>query len=329
MGGRTMRRNSFTATRQVTVRAGLLARAWRRLAANVRGILAMLFANAVFVLGDAAMKLMAAAMPTGETMFIRGIIATVLIVAIAHATGAFSDFRAHLSPLLGWRTAAEVGAGLSFQNGLARLPFAEVSAILQVNPLVVTAGAALFLREKVGWRRWTATAVGLCGVLLIVRPGTAAFHWASLLLLLAVLFSMSRDLCTRSLPDGIPPLLVTAIAAPATMLGSLLLLPLESWRMPSVGDVAVLAIPAACMLVGQFCVIVSIRSGDVSAVAPFRYSSIIWALLLSVLIWREFPDRLTLLGVAIVVGAGLYTIYREQVLRRLARDRAASSGGAA
>lgn len=311
-----------TIARHVTVRANLLARAWRVLGGNTRGILAMLVANFVFVLGDAAMKLMSARMPTGETMFIRGIVATTLIWGIVVATGSLRDLPNHLSRRVGWRTAAEMGGSLCFQSGLARMPFADASAIVQINPLVVTAGAAIFLGEKVGWRRWTATGVGLLGALLIIRPGTGTFQWTSLLLIGAVVFSMSRDLVTRRLPAGTPTLLITALTAPAVTLASLALLPFEDWRGPSLAEVATLAIPAVCMLTGQFCVIVSIRAGEVSAVVPFRYTAILWALTLSVLIWGEFPDRLTLVGIAIVAGAGLYTFYREQTLRRQAREQA-------
>ncbi len=303
-------------SRDVRVRANLLARAWRRLSGNSRGILAMLAACLFFVCGDAAMKFMSQRMATGETMLIRGLIATILVWTIAYASGALRELPLHISRLLCYRTACEVGGGLTFQNGLARIPFADASAIVQVNPLVVTAGAAIFLNEKVGWRRWTATAIGLLGVLLIIRPGTGAFHWASLLLLGAVLCSTGRDLITRKMAPGVPPLLITAFSAPATTAASFLLLPFETWRAPTASELALLSIPAMCMLAGQLCVIISIRAGEVSAVVPFRYSSIIFALALSLTIWGEFPDRLTLLGIAIVVIAGLYTFHREQVRRR-------------
>jgi drug/metabolite transporter (DMT)-like permease len=283
---------------------------------NVRGIVAMLLAMAAFVSGDAVMKVMSTRLPTGETMFIRGLFAALLIWPLAYATGALSDVRQHLTRVLAVRSGAEMGAAVFFQNALARLPFADVSAILQINPLVVTAAAAVFLGEKIGWRRWTATAVGMLGVLMIIRPGSAAFQWASTLLLAATCFSVLRDLITRRMPPGTPVLLLTAFSSTAVGLASLGFLPFEAWLWPRLTDVLALAVPAVFMLLGQLLVVISIRSGEVSAVVPFRYSSMLWTLLFSLLIWGELPDRMTMLGITIVMGAGLYTFHREQVRKR-------------
>jgi drug/metabolite transporter (DMT)-like permease len=291
---------------------------------NVRGIVAMLIAMAAFVSGDAVMKLMSARLPTGETMFIRGWIAALIIWPLAYGTGALSNLRQHMTRILAIRSGAEMGAAVFFQNALSRLPFADVSAILQINPLVVTAAAAVFLGEKIGWRRWTATAVGMLGVLLIIRPGGAAFQWASLLLLGATGFSVLRDLITRRLPAGVPVLLMTALSSTAVGVSSLGFLPFETWLWPSLLDVLALAVPAVMMLTGQLLVVISIRSGEVSAVVPFRYSAILWTLILSLLIWGELPDRWTLLGIGIVTLAGLYTFHREQIRRHEAAVVAAT-----
>ncbi len=288
-------------------------------AGNLRGIFMMLLAMACFVSGDATMKYMADHMPTGEAMFIRGLIGSTIVGIIAIYTGAIWRIGRFISGMLALRTMSDVGGALFFQNGLARMPFAEAGAITQINPLIVTAGAALFLGEKVGWRRWTATAVGLMGVLLIIRPGAAAFQWASLLMLGATVCSASRDLLTRSIPGGVPAIILAGSSIMAVTLASLLFLPFETWRQPLWSDVATLAISAVCSLSGQVAVVASIRSGDVSAVVPFRYSAILWNLLLGYLIWRQFPDHMTLIGIFIVCSAGLYTFYREQTLRRQAR----------
>ena len=294
---------------------------------NVLGIAAMLAATGFFVTGDAIMKLMTARMPTGETIFIRGILGIILVWSLVAAMGALGDVRRHLNSLIALRTSADMGAAGCFQIALSRLPFAETGAILQLNPLVVTASAAMFLGEKVGWRRWTATAIGFAGVLLIIRPGAAAFQWASVLLLAAVFCSASRDTITRRLPSGTSALILAAFAITGIGLSSLLFLPFETWVWPAARDVAALAIPAVFMLIGQTLVVISIRSGEVSAVVPFRYAAIIWSLTYSALIWGEFPDKLTLLGIGIVSGAGLYTFHREQVRRREAAMSRATRGG--
>ena len=217
-----------------------------------------------------------------------------------------------------WRTLGDSAASFLYIAALGRVPLADAGAIMQINPLAVTAGAALFLGERVGWRRWTATAVGFLGVLLIIQPGTAGFSWASLLVIGAVLTSAGRDLVTRRL-DDLPTVVVIAAAASVTTVLSLALLPFETWQRPAFADLLRLGVAAVCVLIGQLLVVISIRSGDVSAVVPFRYSAILWTLLLSVLIWGYVPNRLTLTGIFIVSAAGLYAFYREQELRRQGR----------
>ncbi|MEQ1647643.1 MAG: DMT family transporter [Hyphomicrobiaceae bacterium] len=296
----------------------------RPIAPNIRGVLAMLAAMATFIVGDATMKLASERLPTGEAMFLRGLIAGSLIWYLAWRAQAIHLLGEIPKKLLTLRSIGDAGGSLLYQSALARMPFADASAILQLNPLLVTAGAAIFLHEKVGWRRWTATAVGLIGVMLIIRPGSASFTWASMLVIAAVICSTMRDLVTRQMAMGIPTILITALATTAITISTLLLLPFEVWRKPTIDDMAFLTLPALCMLAGQFLVVYSIRSGEVSTVVPFRYSAILWALLLSFVIWNHIPDTTTLVGIAIVVCAGLYTLYREHHLRRLDRKRIAA-----
>jgi S-adenosylmethionine uptake transporter len=298
------------------VRLRLLWRTLERLPPNARGITTMLGAMAAFAIGDAVMKLQAGRMPLGESLFLRGLMATSLICYVASRTGALVPVRKLIAnKFLVWRTLGDSAASFFYIAALGKVPLADAGAIMQTNPLAVTAGAALFLGERVGWRRWTATAVGFLGVLLIIQPGSSSFSWASLLVIGAVLVSAGRDLITRRL-DGLPTLAVTGSAAAVTTVISLMLWPFEKWHMPEFFDLVRLAIAAVCVLVGQALVVISIRSGDVSAVVPFRYSAILWTLALSMLIWGYVPNAMTLTGIVIVSGAGLYAFYREQSLRR-------------
>jgi drug/metabolite transporter (DMT)-like permease len=290
---------------------------------NGRAILAMLLATMAFVTGDAMMKLMSARLPTGETMFIRGVIGSMLVFGLVWAVGEMATLRASVTRLATYRVAGDVGAAVCFQNALSRLPFADVSALVQVNPLVATAAAALFLGETVRWRRWLATIVGLFGAILIIKPGGSAFQWASLLAIGAVFASVARDLVTRRMPAGTPAFTTIAFSMWAVTLASLGFLPFERWSWPSAGHVAILGFTACCMLAGQLGIFIAVRLGEISVLAPYRYTSLVWALMFSLLLFREFPDRWTLVGMAIIVVAGLYTFYREQTLRREAAIRAA------
>lgn len=282
---------------------------------NVRGILAMLGAMAFFSFGDAMMKLASARFPLGESILVRGIISMAIIWAIAFRGDTLKDVHLLRKPYLYVRTLSDVAASFFFISALGRLPLADASAIMQTNPLAVTAGAAIFLGERIGWRRWTATGIGLVGVLMIIQPGSSTFAWASFLVIGAVLASAARDIVTRHL-TGMPILLITAAAVSATTIFSIALLPFETWIRPRALDLLVLAISGSCIMLGQALVVVSIRSGDVSAVVPFRYSAIVWSLLLSFLIWHHLPNAMTFAGIVVVSGAGLYTFYREETLKQ-------------
>jgi drug/metabolite transporter (DMT)-like permease len=288
------------------------------LQANTKGILAMLAAMALFIFGDAIMKLSASSVPTGESIFLRGLIAVSIIWTLVARSSAIHALKGSLSKFMILRAAGDVGGAVFFQTALARLPFADVTAVLQINPLVATAAAAIFLHEKVGWRRWTATACGLCGALLIIKPGSNAFNPWSLLLILTVLSATLRDLATRKIPSDTPSLLIIAVSTTFITLSGLAHAPFEIWKMPTLATLFSFAAAALFMLSAQFCVVTSIRTGDISAVVPFRYSAILWSLLLSYAIWGHVPDGWTILGICIIAGAGLYVFFREQSLRRLA-----------
>lgn len=297
------------------LRVRILKRLLERASPNARGILAMLGAMAAFSFGDALMKLSSAHLPSGQAICVRGLIAMIFIGTIAVRSGALTEWRRLLHPHMPYRTLGDMGGSFFYICALPYMPLAEAAAILQINPLVVTAAAAVFLGEHVGWRRWSATGIGFIGAMMIIQPGSASFTWASVLCLMAVLSAVTRDIATRKLV-GVPTVLITMLAVTATLIASLAFAAFETWIRPEIGDVIRLSAAALCMLAGQMLVVTSIRAGDVSAVVPFRYSAILWTLLLSAAIWHYLPNALTLAGIAVVAGAGLYTFFREQTLRR-------------
>jgi len=213
---------------------------------------------------------------------------------------------------LGVRMAAEVGATACFLNALFHMPIANATAILLVMPLAVTLAGALVLGERVGWRRYTAILVGFVGVLVIVRPGGAGFNAYALSALAAVGFLVVRDLVTRRFAKDVPSVFVAlATAVAITVLGALVSLA-GTWVPLAVDDVAVLAAAAVCLVVGYLFGVMTMRVGDIGFVSPFRYTVLIWALLLGVVVFGEVPDALTLVGSALVVATGLYTFHRER-----------------
>ncbi|MGX9426938.1 MULTISPECIES: DMT family transporter [Bradyrhizobium] len=287
------------------------------LSPNVRGSLFMAVATAGFTINDAITKVVSAEMNFGQVMLVRGIVAITLIAALAFHRGALRSFRTLLVGPVALRVTGEVGGTVSYLAALSHLPLANISAILQALPLLVTLGAALAFGEPVGWRRWLAIIAGFVGVLIIVRPGAEGFNQFALLALISVVFCALRDLATRQIPAQIPSLFVTLLTTvTVTATGAVILVPLGGWTPPSAGALGLLAMAAVLVLIGYQCVIVALRTGDISAVAPFRYLALLWAMLLGYLIFGDVPDAMMIAGASIIVLSGLYAFHREHKRKR-------------
>jgi drug/metabolite transporter (DMT)-like permease len=197
------------------------------------------------------------------------------------------------------------------------MPIADANAIAQFMPLAMTAAAAVYLKEHVGWQRWFAAFAGFMGVLLIAQPGTAAFNPAALLVLGAIAMVVVRDLLTRQITSAVPTLTLTLMSAAAVAPSGFLLLPFETWVMPGLRETLLLATGGACLTLAYALIIVAMRAGEVGVIAPFRYSVILFALLSGWLVWGDIPGGLQLIGIVILALAGLYTVHRErQVMKQ-------------
>lgn len=288
----------------------------------------MAISMATFTINDALTKAVMETINAGQVMLVRGIFASVMITAIAYSRGALRLPRQALHPMVALRSICEFLATLAFLAALAKMPLANVSAVLQALPLAVTSGAALFLGEAVGWRRWFAIAAGFLGVMIIVRPGFEGFNAFSLLALTCVVICAVRDLATRRIPDEVPSLLVSTVTAVAvTIVGGLLIPAFGGWSVMTAGEVGILATMAVLLIIGYQFIIMAMRIGDISAVAPFRYTALVWAIVLGFVMFGDVPDLPMIIGATVVVGSGLYTLYREQLVGR--RKPAAESTGPA
>jgi drug/metabolite transporter (DMT)-like permease len=292
---------------------------------NVKGILAILFSTAGFIVNDAIVKVITEELPKGEVMFMRGLAATTLLAVLTTATRSWRPLHILLAPAMLVRLVAAAFSTLFVVASLRHLPLATVNAILQVAPLVVTAGAALLLGAHVGWRRWCASLVGFGGVLLIIKPGTGAFGGEIWLALACLLASATRDLTTRFIDHSTPSMLVTFAASAVVMLAGLGLLPFETWIVPSPRATGLILVTAGCLFVAYHFGVIAMRTGEIPVVAPFRYASILGALVLGYGILGHVPDAISLIGMALVVGAGLYLLYRERSIARAARAPASAS----
>lgn len=287
------------------------------LSPNMRAALFMTVSMAGFTVNDAITKHMSEAMNMGQVMFLRGAFATLFIAALAWHQGALANLRPTMEPMVMLRVGGEVLATVTFLIALAQLPIANVSAVLQALPLAVTMGAALIYGETVGWRRWLAIATGFAGVAIIVRPGLEGFSVYSLVALVCVAFCTMRDLATKRIPVSTPTLLIsTATALAVSICGAFLVQPMGGWTPPGAFDLLLLACAAALLLVGYQFIILAMRSGEISFVAPFRYTGLLFSILLGFLIFGDVPDMAMILGASIIVVSGLYMLYRERVVGR-------------
>jgi drug/metabolite transporter (DMT)-like permease len=270
-----------------------------------------------FTANDSMTKAVSASMNMGQVMLLRGLFATALILLLAWSRGALANPRQALNPLVALRSVSEALATIAFLVALQHIPLATTSAVLQALPLAVTMGAAIAFGEEVRWRRWAAIAVGFTGVLIIVRPGNDGFNAYALWALASVFFCTVRDLATKRLPESIPSLLVSSVTAALVMVcGAFLVGPMGGWSPVSMQSLALLAMAAVLLLVGYQCIIIAMRIAEISYVAPFRYTALLWAILLGYVAFGDVPDGPMILGAVIVVASGLYTLYRERVAGR-------------
>jgi drug/metabolite transporter (DMT)-like permease len=292
---------------------------------NVRAIIAMVASMFVFSVSDVAMKLVGSQMPVGQMLLVRGLISSVLLLLLAWATGAMGHVHRMLEPKVVWRSLAEALCSVLYFLALMRMTLADVAAINQFAPLLVMVGAAVLFAEPVGWRRWSAAGVGFLGVLLIVKPGTSAFQPASLLMLASAFLVAVRDLVTRRIQPGIPTVLVTAAAVIAVTLTGGLMTPFETWHTPSRLEWLMLSGSGVAVIAGFMFAIEAMRVGDIAVVTPFRYTFMVFATLLSFVVFGDVPDGLEWIGIALIVASGLYTLHRQRV-RRAAAGAAATTG---
>ncbi|MGR3492964.1 MAG: DMT family transporter [Shimia sp.] len=284
---------------------------------NLRGAALMTLAMLGFAIEDAFIKALAADWPTGQIIAALGLASTPVFAAFCKTRGIPLLTRDALRPAVLLRNASEVFGTLSFVTALTLVPLALASAILQAAPLLVTLGAALFLGQAVGPRRWAAILVGLLGVLIILRPGLEGFDINALFAVAGVIGLAARDVATRAIPANVPSPYLATLAVALLIPSGLLLMAIQGTP-PGALSIDTLRLFAGAFLTGlvAYAAIVSAsRIGDVAAVTPFRYSRLIFALLIGMIIFGERPDALTLIGAARVIASGLYTLARESRLR--------------
>ena len=288
-----------------------------RLNDNLLGAALMTCCVLAYVLNDAVMKLLFADIDFFQAIFLRGLVSLPPLLVLALMTRTLlQKYSAKNQLLMIIRILAEIGTTVTFLTALKHMPLANVTAILQSLPLAITMAAAIFLGEPVGWRRWSAICLGFTGVLIIIRPGLAGFNSYSLLALAAVLLLTVREISTRQLDNKVP----TVTVALSTTLGitafAALMLIGDEWAEINFVSWSLIIAAAAAVTVATLLSVVAMRTGDIGFVSPFRYTSLIGAIGLGILLFGEWPDGITLLGAVIIAFAGIYSLYREQLFNK-------------
>lgn len=286
---------------------------------NEKAIRGMVVAMALFSLNDLLVKLTSAEWPVAQILFIRGAMASLVIGGAALAIDRRGALRAFSCPFVLLRAAIESAVALTYITALQVLPLADVTAILLSAPLMITGLSALFLGEAVGWRRWLAAFVGFFGILLIVKPSASPDPMMGLALLSTALVAL-RDLLTRRLPAEVSSLgvaLVTTFGAfltGAVLSGAEVAVPLGG------PPLAMMALAALTLVAGNLFMVIAARQGELSVIAPFRYSVMLFALGFGFAFFGTLPDRAAFAGIILIIAAGLYTLGRER-RRRAAHVR--------
>lgn len=276
----------------------------------------MLAAMAGFTLEDVFIKQLSSTISTGQILVTSGIVGTIFFGWVSVAKGHQIMNADAWTPATIGRMVGEAIAALAFVKALSLIPLSTVAAIFQITPLTITMGAALFLGERVGWRRWLAIFVGFIGVLLIIKPGGEGFNPSIIWIIIAVIGVASRDLITRIIPSQISSAIISFQAFIAVVLAGVvaLLLSSDSLVAISIKETSLFTGAIVFGIAGYYAIVSAMRVGDASIVAPFRYTRLLFSLFTGMIIFNERLDAWSLLGAAIIIGTGLYTFLRERQL---------------
>ncbi len=289
------------------------------LRANRHGILCMCAAMACFVANDSLVKYASQSMASAQLVFIRGVLASILVLALVRSTRALHHAGEMVRGTVAARAWVDAVATFTYLLALFHLPLVNATAIMMTAPLFIALIAARMMHERVGPGRWLAILAGFGGVLLVIQPRAEGFNAWSLVCLAGTVLMAVRDVMTRHIAPGVPSSVVTLATAIAVTLLSGAVSVVEGWRPFGVFEGALLAFAALFLAGGYYFIVAGMRHGELSVIGPFRYSGLLWAVIIGFLVWGDVPNALGWIGIALVALSGLYVVYGER--RRASRTR--------
>lgn len=283
---------------------------------NRRGIISFSLAIVLFVINEALCKLVYDTVPASQIMAVRGLIATAVILGIAHATGATRKIAAMVDRRVVMRSGVDLIGSYLYMFALFHMPIGNMTAINMASPLMMTAAVAILLHEPVGWRRWSAIVTGFIGVLLVVQPRAESFNAYSVLAIIAVICIVVRDMVTKRIDAAIPSVIVILTNVGMMAVVALVLALIEGWVAMGWRESSYLAISAVFIAAGYQLAVDAFRHAEVPVIVPLRYTGLLWALLIGYLVWGDVPNALATAGIVLIVASGLYVLHRERVRGR-------------
>lgn len=273
----------------------------------------MLLAMSLFVSSDTLMKLAREVYPAGQAIALRTIFALCAGMALVLLFRERRHLRKALKPYVLLRGLIEGTIALTFMWSLGKLPLANITAILMASPIIIVVLAVLMRIERVGWRRSLAVVAGFLGVLLVIRPAPENFDIPAIVALISAVLVAARDLLTRKIGSDIPATVVTLTTTAIAGAAALGLGLFEAWQPAWRVETIYLALAAVLVTIGSVLTVIAFRSGDVGLISGYRYSVVIFAVLIGYLVWGDLPDGWALAGIALIVASGLYALHRARV----------------
>jgi drug/metabolite transporter (DMT)-like permease len=276
----------------------------------------MIFTTACFVAGDTCLKLIGTTLPLGEVIALIGVLSTIFLSVICWYQGVIKDVPLMFSRRVLLRSFMDMLGSFMFVAALTHMPFANLSAIMQSVPLCVVVIAVIFLGEKAGFARVAAVIAGFIGVMLVVKPSLQTFSVYELLALLTVVVVAVRDLVTKNIPASVP-LMIIALGNAVLVTVAGCIYGLSQGFQSVVGWQFGLLLAAGLLItMGYILIVLTVRLGELSATAPFRYTEVVFAIIAGIVVFNEYPDVLSYVGMALIISAGVYAAHREALRSR-------------
>ena len=288
----------------------------------LRAGLLMVCAMGSFVCNDTIVKIVGKHLPVGELIALRGVMAMAILTAICASQGLLGELPKIRQKNVLMRSTCDLFATIAFVTALVHMPIANLTSVMQAVPLVVALLSMLFLGEEVGWRRMIAIVGGFIGVLLIVKPSVSNVSVYEVLALAIVLFVAVRDLLTKTIPARIPVFVIALANAGFVTVGGAALMLFQGAVWLEAWEVGILALAACFLSAGYLLMVATLRLGELTGTAPFRYSVMVFAIISGVVVFGEFPDWIAILGMVLIVVCGLYAAHREAMRSRALSDSA-------